>query len=42
MKRQRKRKSETGVIKQRYFRKLQKAHSQILKQLNYYKNAEEN
>ena len=37
----RKRKSESGVIKQKYFRKLQKEHVQILKQLNYYKNEEE-
>ena len=37
----RKRKSESGVIKQRYFRMLHKEHTQILKQLNYYKNEEE-
>lgn len=36
----RKRKSESGVIKQKYFRKLQKQHVQILNQLNYYKNEE--
>lgn len=37
----RKRKSESGVIKQKYFRKLQKQHVQILNQLKYYKNEEE-
>ena len=37
----RKRKSESGVIKQRYFRILKKEHSKILKQLKYYKNEEE-
>jgi len=38
----RKRMIKGGVIKQRYFRLLQREHSLILKSLNYYKNAEEN
>ena len=29
-----------GVVKQRYFRLLQREHCLILKSLNYYKNAE--
>ena len=37
----RKRMIKGGVIKQRYFRLLQREHCQILKSLNYYKNAEE-
>ena len=38
----RKRMIKGGVIKQRYFRLLQREHSNVLKSLNYYKNAEEN
>jgi len=38
----RKRMIKGGVIKQRYFRLLQREHILILKSLNYYKNAEEN
>ena len=37
----RKRKSESGVIKQRYFRKLHKEHAIANKSNNYYKNEEE-
>jgi hypothetical protein len=37
----RKRMIKGGVIKQRYFRLLQREHSNVLKSLNYYKNAEE-
>ena len=42
MERKRKVKVKGGVKKQRFFRLLQKAHSRILNDLNYYKNAEEN
>jgi hypothetical protein len=35
------RKRKGSVIMQRYFRKLQKDHAQILKELNYYKGENE-
>lgn len=40
MKRQRKRKG--NVLMKHYMRRLKNEHARILKQLNYYKNAEEN
>ena len=36
------RKRKGSVIMQRYFRKLHKHHAQILKELNYYKDENDN
>jgi len=36
------RKRKGSVIMQRYFRKLQKHHAKILKELNYYKDENDN